>query len=82
VGRIGGEPRMPTSEISSEAKPFTADMTVDQAMAHHPKTRWVFAAYRLSGCTNCASSSAETIAEVASGYGLSLEELLADLNSL
>jgi hybrid cluster-associated redox disulfide protein len=73
---------MPPTEISSEAKPFTAEMTVDEAMANHPKARWVFAAYHLSGCTNCASSRTETIAEVAAGYGLSLEKLLADLRSL
>jgi hybrid cluster-associated redox disulfide protein len=61
---------------------FRPDMTVDAAMALHPSTRWVFAAYHLSGCTNCSSSSAETLAEVAEGYQLSLERLLADLNGL
>jgi hybrid cluster-associated redox disulfide protein len=61
---------------------FRPDMTVDAAMALHPSTRWVFAAYHLSGCTNCSSSSAETLAEVAVGYQLSLERLLADLNGL
>jgi hybrid cluster-associated redox disulfide protein len=57
-------------------------MTVDSAMALHPSVRWVFAAYHLSGCTNCSSSSAETLAEVATGYGLPLDRLLADLNAL
>jgi len=57
-------------------------MTVEQALSVHPSARWVFAAYHLSGCNNCASSNDETLEEVAAGYGLSLEKLLADLNSL
>ena len=57
-------------------------MTVSDALALHPSARWVFAAYRLSGCNGCAQSSAETLAEVAEGYQLPLEKLLADLNSL
>jgi len=61
---------------------FHPEMTVDQAFAAHPHARWVFAAYRLSGCNGCAQSSAETLAEVAEGYKLSLEKLLSDLNSL
>jgi hybrid cluster-associated redox disulfide protein len=67
---------------SPTAGRFRPDMTVDAAMALHPSTRWVFAAYHLSGCTNCSSSSAETLAEVAEGYQLSLDQLLADLNGL
>jgi hybrid cluster-associated redox disulfide protein len=61
---------------------FRPEMTVDQAFAAHPHARWVFAAYHLSGCNGCARSSAETLAEVAEGYQLPLEKLLADLNSL
>ena len=57
-------------------------MTVDQAFAAHPHARWVFAAYKLSGCSGCSHSPDETLEEVARGYGLSLERLLADLNSL
>jgi hybrid cluster-associated redox disulfide protein len=70
------------SEATPVKEHFLPDMTVDAAMALHPSTRWVFAAYHLSGCTNCSSSSAETLAEVAEGYKLSLGQLLADLNSL
>lgn len=61
---------------------FTEVMTVEEALAAHPHVRWVFAAYHLFGCTSCPSSAAETIAEVAEGYKLPLERLLADLNSL
>lgn len=61
---------------------FTPDMTVEVAMAHHPKARWVFAAYHLSGCAGCASSHDETLAQVAAGYGIPLERLVGDLNSL
>lgn len=57
-------------------------MTVDAALALHPKARWVFAAYHISGCVNCTSSPDETLAEVADGYRLDLDKLLGDLNSL
>ena len=61
---------------------FHPGMTVDEAFSAHPHARWVFAAYHLSGCNGCSRSSAETLAEVAQGYELPLEKLLADLNSL
>ena len=61
---------------------FTKEMTVGDALAAHPSARWVFAAYHLNGCTNCASRVEETIAEVGEAYGISVEKLLADLNSL
>ncbi|HUP48744.1 MAG TPA: disulfide oxidoreductase [Thermoanaerobaculia bacterium] len=61
---------------------FEAEMTVDEAMALHPAARWVFAAYHLGGCSICSVSNEETLAQVAQGYGLPLEKLLGDLNSL
>ncbi len=61
---------------------FHPQMTVDEAFATHPHARWVFAAYRLSGCNGCSRSSAETIEELCDGYKLPLEKFLADLNSL
>ena len=61
---------------------FHEEMTVAAALALHPKARWVFAAYQISGCVNCTSSPDETLAEVADGYQLDLEQLLSDLNSL
>ena len=61
---------------------FDADMTVGEALAFHPAARWVLAAYHLGGCTHCAVSNDETLAQVAEGYGLPLKKLLSDLNSL
>ena len=61
---------------------FEAGMTVGEALALHPAARWVFAAYHLGGCSNCAVSNEETLTQVAEGYGLPLKKLLGDLNSL
>ena len=61
---------------------FTAVMTVDAALALHPAARWVFAAYQIGGCNGCSSAADETLAEVAEGYRLDLDRLLADLNGL
>jgi hybrid cluster-associated redox disulfide protein len=63
-------------------KKFEANMTVSAALALHPSARWVFAAYQLAGCTSCGASSEETLEQVAIGYRLSLDRLLADLNSV
>lgn len=64
------------------APSFIPEMTVDAALAAHPKARWVFAAYHIGGCNGCPESSNETLAEVAAGYRLPLERLLSDLNAL
>lgn len=61
---------------------FTPDMSVRQAMSTHPNVRWVFASYNLGGCSHCAISEEETVAQVAEGYGVPLDRLLEDLNSL
>lgn len=63
-------------------KKFEQTMTVGAAMSTHPNARWVFAAYHLGGCSHCAISSEETIEQVAEGYGVPLDKLLDDLNSL
>lgn len=73
------------SAVSNPAPPermFDAEMTVGEAMALHPNARWVFASYHLGGCSHCAISNEETIAQVAMGYGVPLEKLVDDLNSL
>ncbi|HVT43882.1 MAG TPA: disulfide oxidoreductase [Thermoanaerobaculia bacterium] len=57
-------------------------MTVGEAMKLHPNTRWVFASYHLGGCSHCAISEEETIEQVATGYGVPLDKLIDDLNSL
>lgn len=61
---------------------FDANMTVGAALARHPSARWVFAAYHIGGCNGCSRVDEETLKEVAEGYKLPLERLLADLNSL
>lgn len=61
---------------------FNAGMTVADALEVHPHARWVFAAYHIAGCAGCDARHDETIAEVAEGYKLPLERLLADLNGL
>ena len=61
---------------------FDANMTVGQALALHPDARWVFAAYHIGGCDGCSRVDEETLLEVATGYKLPLERLLADLNAL
>lgn len=66
---------------TSQAR-FVPDMTVEQVLAAHPKARWVLAAWHLGGCSTCGVSAEETLEQVADGYGLPIEKLLADLNSL
>lgn len=61
---------------------FDANMTVGDALARHPSARWVFAAYHIGGCNGCSRVDEETLKEVAEGYKLPLDRLLADLNSL
>ena len=68
--------------MTTTERRFVPDMTVDAALALHPSARWVFAAYHIGGCVHCAISSEETLAEVAEGYRLPLERMLADLNAL
>ena len=57
--------------------------TIDaDALAMHPKARWVFAARHLGGCNACNLAHEETLEQVAEGYRIPLENLLRDLNSL
>ncbi len=61
---------------------FQPDTIVADALAMHPKTRWVFAAYHLGGCNSCERSPTETLRDVADGYQIPLDNLLRDLNAL
>ena len=61
---------------------FTAETIVADALTKHPKVRWVFAAYHLGHCSGCGRAGDETLAEVAEGYRIPLNDLLRDLNSL
>jgi len=67
---------------TASAGKFHAEMTVGNAMSTHPNARWVFASYHLGGCSHCAISEEETIAQVAEGYGVPLDKLIEDLNAL
>lgn len=71
-----------TSAPARTAAPFTGEMTVQDAMKHHPVARWVFFSFNLVGCNACSISESETLAQLSSKYGVSLELLLADLNDL
>jgi hybrid cluster-associated redox disulfide protein len=71
-----------TTNSHGTRRTFEADMTVGAALAQHPSARWVFAAYHIGGCHGCAKVDDETLAEVADGYKLPLDRLLADLNAL
>ena len=61
---------------------FDSQTVVAEALAMHPKARWVFAAYHLGGCNACHLAEEETLEQVALGYRIPLEGLLRDLNSL
>ena len=61
---------------------FDSRTIVADALAMHPKARWVFAAYHLGGCNACNLAHEETLAQVAEGYRIPLDGLLRDLNSL
>lgn len=61
---------------------FDPNTIVADALAMHPKVRWVFAAYHLGGCNACNLAHEETLEQVAEGYRIPLDRLLADLNSL
>jgi len=61
---------------------FQPDTVVAAALEMHPKVRWVFAAYHLSGCSGCGQALEETLAQVADGYRIPLADLLGDLNAL
>jgi len=61
---------------------FSPETLVAEALEIHPKARWVFAAYHIDGCCGCDRGENETLEDVAAGYGIPLERLLADLNAL
>lgn len=68
--------------VPEKSSRFVPSTVVAEALGMHPKVRWVFAAYHLSGCSGCERSGDETLEEVAEGYGIPLERLLGDLNAL
>lgn len=70
------------AERPERPAPFAKEMTVEQAMKHHPVARWVFFSYNLSGCGTCELSEGETLEQVSAKYRIPLEMLLDDLNGI
>ena len=68
--------------LARATAPFSGEMTVHQAWARHPGVREVFAARGLPECDLCSVGQDETLDEACQGYGLSLDELLTELNGL
>ncbi len=66
----------------SEAKRFTPEMPVADAMALHPRAAEVFAAFHLGGCAHCHINAFETIEQVCSAYGVDVNVLLEVLEGL
>lgn len=61
---------------------FSKDMTVETAFRTHAGAKRVFAKFHLGGCSNCAISETETVEQVSEGYGIPLDMLMAELESL
>lgn len=70
------------SDLSLARRPFSAELTVDEAWRKHPRAPEVFAAHGLPACDGCAVRFDETLAEAAEAYRLDLEELLRQLAAL
>lgn len=62
--------------------PVSKGDTVHEIWARHSGVRLVFARHHLPSCDACPVGADETLAEVAHGHGLDLNELLESLNDL
>ncbi len=60
---------------------ITKDMTFAQVMRMHSDVVKVFAKYNL-GCVGCMGAQAESLEQGCSAHGLSVDEVLKDLNQL
>ena len=63
-------------------RPVSEDDTVHEIWARHSGVRFVFARHHLPGCEVCPVGADETLAEVAQGHRIDLDELLQSLNDL
>ncbi len=68
--------------LDRRSAPFSAEMTVEEALKRHPGAQGVLATRHLPHCSGCAVRFDETLAEVAEAYGLDLGDLLVDLRGL
>lgn len=69
-------------ESTQPENKFYKEMTVGEAMKLHPDAWQIFAGYHLGGCSHCGISEMESIEQVCMGYGIPVDRLLEDLNSL
>lgn len=58
------------------------EMTVGQVTALHPQAGQILAGMHIGGCSGCAVSSDETLAQICAANGLDLSQVLGNLNSL
>ncbi len=61
---------------------FTPDMVIAEAIAIDSRVRDVMAQFHIGGCSSCAVSGEETLAEGARSHGVDPEALLAALNAM
>ena len=71
-----------SEKTSTEKRPFHPQMTVGEALDLHEDAALVFSSYKLTNCSSCSLSEMETIAQVCSGYGVPLDQLIDSLNNL
>ncbi len=69
-------------EEHAEQAKFYKEMTVGEAMKLHADAWQIFAGYHLGGCSHCGISEVETIEQVCLGYGVPVDRIIEDLNSL
>lgn len=61
---------------------FTENMSVQAALQMHPDAGMVLAGFHLGGCTHCGINEIETLGQVCMSYGVPIDALLENLNSL
>lgn len=69
-------------DLQARTSAFSAQTTVHQAWRRHPGVRAIFTRHHLPDCPSCPVGEDERLEEVAFGYGIPLEPLLAELNAL
>ncbi len=57
------------------------DMTINEVLRQHPETIDVFKRHNW-GCLGCSSASGETIEQAAHTHGISINQLLRELNEV
>lgn len=60
---------------------ITKDMKIEEALKKYPETAEVFAKHGFH-CIGCVAASFESIEQGAMAHGISLDELIEDLNKV